>query len=60
MKSTFPQRRPILFVVLLLLVILVTFFLAGVVTYQLKLPTLAIFIIAFPVLALIAILLLSR
>jgi len=60
MKSSFPQRRPIIFVVLLLLVILVTFFLAGTVTYRLKLPTLAINIIAYPILALIAILLLSR
>ena len=60
MKSSFPQRRPIIFAVLLLLVILVTFFLAGAVTYQLKLPTLAISIIGFPVLALIAMLLLSR
>ena len=60
MKNSFPQRRPILFTVLLLLVILVTFFLAGAVTYRLKLPTLAITIMGEGVLALIAILLLSR
>lgn len=60
MKSSFPQRRPILFVVLLFLVILVTFVLAGAVTSLLKLPTVAILLMALPVLTLIAILLLSR
>jgi CAAX protease family protein len=60
MKSSFPQRRPMIFVVLLLLVILVTFFLAGAITFQLKLSTLAITLIGEGVLALIAMLLLSR
>jgi uncharacterized protein len=60
MKRSFPQRRPMIFVVLLLLVILVSFILAGAITIQLKLATLAITIIGEGVLALIAILLLSR
>lgn len=60
MKRSFPQRRPMLFVVLLLLVILVTFTLAGAITIQLKLATLAITLIGEGVLALIAMLLLSR
>jgi uncharacterized protein len=59
MKTSFPKRRPLIFAILLLLVIYVTFFLAGAVTSQLKLPTLTIYI-AYPILALIAILLLSR
>jgi uncharacterized protein len=60
MKSSFPQRRPMLFVALLLLVILVTFILAGAITFQLKLSTLAMTLIGDGVLALIAVLLLSR
>jgi len=60
MKTSFPKRRPLIFAVLLLLVIYVTFFLAGAVAYRLKLPTLTIYFIAYPILALIAILLLSR
>ena len=60
MKRSFPQRRPMLFVVLLLLVILVTFVLAGAITFQLKLSALAMTLIGEGVLALIAILLLSR
>lgn len=60
MKSSFPQRRPLLFSVLLLLVILVTYLVAGAVTFQFKLSTLAIIIMGDGVLVLIAILLLSR
>lgn len=60
MKPSFPQRRPLLFAVLLLLVILVTYFIAGAITTLLKLSTLAIIIIGNGILALIAILLLSR
>jgi uncharacterized protein len=60
MKSSFPQRRPIIFVVLLLLVILVTFILAGAITLQLKLATLAMTLMGDGVLALIALFLLSR
>ncbi len=60
MKGSFLQRRPMLFVVLLLLVILVTFFLAGAITFQLTLSTLAMTLMADGVLALIAILLLTR
>ena len=60
MKRSFPQRRPMLFVVLLLLVILVTLILAGTITSQLKLSSLAMTIIGDGVLALIAMLLLSR
>ena len=39
MKSSFPQRRPLLFVVLLLLVILVTFILAGAITIATQVST---------------------
>ncbi len=60
MQRSFPQRRPILFSVLLLLIILVTYFLAGAIVLLLKLPTLALTIIGDGVLALVAILLLSR
>jgi membrane protease YdiL (CAAX protease family) len=60
MKNSFLQRRPIIFAVLLYLVILVALFLAGAVTIRLKLPSLAIFLIGYPVLALPAILLVSR
>lgn len=60
MKSSFPQRRPILFVVLLLLVVLITYVLAGAITLQLKLATLAMTLMGDGVLALIALFLLSR
>lgn len=60
MKSSFPQRRPMLFVVLLLLLFLITFFLAGAITLQLKLSTLTMTLMADGVLALIALFLLSR
>lgn len=60
MKSSLPQRRPLLFSLLLLLVILVTYLIAGAITFQFKLPTLAIIIIGDGILVLIAILLLSR
>jgi uncharacterized protein len=60
MKSSFPQRRPLLFSILLLLVILVTYLIAGAVTFQFKLPALTIILIGDGVLVLIAILLLSR
>src|SRR5712691_3672082 len=60
MKSSFPQRRPLLFVVLLLLVVLVTYVLAGAITLQLKLATLAMTLMGDGVLALIALFLLSR
>ncbi len=60
MKSSFPQRRPMLFVVLLLLVVLVTYLIAGTITHAFKLPTLATYVIGNGVLALIAMLLLSR
>ncbi len=59
-RIAFPQRRPILFSVVLLLVILVIYFLAGAITFQLKLPPVTISIIGDTALALIAILLLSR
>ena len=60
MKSSFPQRRPLLFVVLLLLVILVTYFLAGAITFNSSYHQLAMALMADGVLALIAIFLLSR
>jgi CAAX protease family protein len=60
MKRSFPQRRPLLFVVLLLLTILVTLALAGAITFQLKLSTLAMTFLGDGVLALIAVFLLSR
>jgi uncharacterized protein len=60
MKFPLPQRRPLLFSILLLLIILVTYLIAGAITFQFKLPALTIIIIGDGVLALIAILLLSR
>src|SRR5947209_2908844 len=57
MKRSFPQRRPLLFVVLLLLVI---YFLAGAITIQLKLTSVAMALMADGLLALIAIFLLTR
>jgi CAAX protease family protein len=60
MKRSFPQRRPLLFVVLLLLVILITYFLAGAITIQIKLSSVAMALMADGVLALIALFLLSR
>lgn len=60
MHNSFPQRRPILFSVVLLVVFLVTYLIAGTITYAFKLPTLATCVIGDGVLALIAILLLSR
>jgi len=60
MKISFPQRRPLLFVVLLLLVILVIYFLAGAITIQLKLTSVAMALMADGLLALIAIFLLTR
>jgi len=41
MHHSFPQRRPILFSVVLLVVFLVTYLIAGTITYAFKLPTLA-------------------
>lgn len=60
MKFSLPQRQPLLFSILLLLIILVTYLIAGAITFQFKLPSLAINIIGNSVLVLIAILLLSR
>ena len=60
MKRSFPQRRPILFVVLLFLLVLITFFLAGAITLQLKLSQSTMTLMADGVLALIALFLLSR
>jgi uncharacterized protein len=60
MKSPFPQRRPLLFVGLLLLVILVIYFVAGAITIQIKLTSVAMALMADGMLALIAIVLLTR
>jgi len=59
-KLSLPQRRPLLFSVLLLLIILGTYLIAGAVTFQLKLSPLALIIIGNGILVLIALLLLSR
>jgi uncharacterized protein len=60
MKSSLPQRRPLLYVVLLLLAILVAYFLAGAITIRLKLSSVVMALMADGVLALIAIILLTR
>lgn len=60
MKRSFPQRRPLLFVALLLLVIVITYFLAGALTIQLKLSSGVTALMADGVLTLIAIVLLTR
>ena len=60
MKRALPQRRPLLFVALLLLVIVITYFLAGAITIQVKLSSVAMALMADGVLALIAIFLLTR
>lgn len=60
MKSSFSQRRPLLFVGRLLLLIVITFVIAGAITIQLKLSSVAIALMADGVLALIAIFLLTR
>lgn len=59
MHQAFPQRRPILFSLVLLVVFLISYLIAGTMTHAFKLPTLATYIIGNGVLALIAILLLS-
>lgn len=60
MKSAFPQRRPTLFSVALLVVFLGAYLIAGTITYLFRLPSLATYLIGDGALALIAILLLSR
>jgi membrane protease YdiL (CAAX protease family) len=60
MKRSFPQRRPMLFVVLLLLVVLATFVFSGVMTVQFKLSALTMTLMGDGVLACIALFLLTR
>lgn len=60
MKSSFPQRRPMLFTGLLLLVILVIFVLSGAISLQLKLSALAMTLMGDGALTLIALFLLTR
>ena|SRR5579872_5839877 len=60
MKSSISQRRPLLFVVRLLVFILVTYFIAGAITIQLKLSSGVMALMADGVLTLIAIFLLTR
>jgi membrane protease YdiL (CAAX protease family) len=60
MHVSFSQRRPILFSVAILAIVMVIYLIAGTVTYVFKLPTLATYIIGNSILAVVAVLLLSR